>query len=107
MIISRIHVFLQINGLGREYDKNYLMEDSAETIVETVIEWRESEAENKPQRDLSTTLFLFIFLKSALNPQEMLFPNILVAQLLGSPSLTHFKTFHLGVSAIVLYTLEG
>lgn len=71
MIISRIHVFLQINGLGREYDKNYLMEDSAETIVETVIEWRESEAENKPQRGLSTTLILPIFLKSALNPQEI------------------------------------
>jgi len=83
------------------------MEDTAETIVETVIELRESEAENKPQRGLSTTLILSIFLKSALNPQEMLFPNILVAQLLGSPSLTHFKTFHLGVSAIVLYTLEG
>lgn len=83
------------------------MEDSAETIVETVIELRESEAENKPQWDLSTTLILSIFLKSVPNPQEMLFPNILIAQLLGSPSLTHFKTFHLGVSAIVLYTLEG
>ena len=69
------------------------MEDSAETIVETVIELRESEAENKPQRDLSTTLFLFIFLKSALNPQEMLFPNILVAQLLGSPSFHSFQDF--------------
>ena len=33
--------------------------------------------------------------------------NFLQVQVPEYPSLTHFKTFHLGVSAIVLYALEA
>ena len=49
------HAFLQIKGLRQEYDKNYWMADSAETMAETETELSESVEENKPQTSLSTT----------------------------------------------------